>query len=182
MIWLAACLALAIVLVATAYRFRRSAGVACLGDLDVLCDTHLDRYAHISRLLAPGDFEFLASTRRGVVLVPWLRRERRRLFSLYLAEMCEEFCGLVAIGSLFANTPTGRGERFAQRIEVKRLHFEFLTLRLRLCIWAGRLLPLSLDTAPVLQQICSLRTQTDGIHHRMTPDELGALRGALQTN
>ncbi len=181
MTWLIVFLLFTVVFVALAYHFGHVPRPATLGDLDVLCGSTVDRYAHVRRILAPDDFYFLAGSRRGAALVPRLRQQRLRILSQYVGQMREDFYSLVAIGSLFAAAPTGQSERLAERIALARVRFEALALRVRLVIGLNSLLPLPLDVSPLLQAIGSLRTQADRTLHRLTPEDLAALRAALRT-
>lgn len=180
MMWLIVFLVLAVVLVALAVHLLRAPRTACLSDLDILCDTQIDRYAHVRRLLAPDDFAFLAENRRAVGLAQRLHRERVRILSLYLNQMRFEFHSLVAIASLFAAAPTARNEKFAARITRMRLRFAFLSLHLWLAIRLNRLLSLPLDLAPALGYVRELRKQADRVLHLLTPQDLAVLRATLR--
>lgn len=180
MIWLIVFLLFTVTFVALAYHFGHVPRQAALGDLDALCGSEIDRYAHVRRVLAPEDFHFLAGSRRGAPLVPRFRQQRLRVLSQYVGQMREEFYSLVAIGSLFAAAPTGQSERLAERIALARVRFELLALRTRLLITLNSLLPLPLNVSPLLQAIGSLRTQADRTLHRLTPQDLAALRTALR--
>jgi hypothetical protein len=175
-------LGLALVFLAVAgYRLVRPPHMATLEDFDTLCNVEFDRYGHLKRLLAPEDFQFLVSTRRGGALVPHLRRERFRIHRLYLEQMREEFLSLLSIGSLFAAAPTARAEKFARRLALVRLRFEWLVLRLRLKALASRLFGIHTDLVPLSEQIDSLRSLADSVLHRLTPQDMAHLRATLRS-
>lgn len=162
------------------FRLRRRTPPPTLSDLETLFDKEIDRYAHLGRLFAPEDFEFLERSRRGAALVPELRRLRLRAVRRYIQMMRAEFYSLVAIASLFAASPTARGQNFAARLARQRFQFEVRMLRFDLRWLAGHIAGSRLDLAPLSEAIHTLRAQADGILRVLTPEDLSVLRTTLQ--
>lgn len=51
----------------------------------------VDRYAHLSRLLEPGDFDFLANSKRGYALIECLKQKRLCIAALYMRQLRCDF-------------------------------------------------------------------------------------------
>jgi hypothetical protein len=82
-----------------------------------------NRFAHLSRITAPDDFEFLRRLPGGSRLVKRLRRERRVVLRLVLQDLKKEFRALVAVGAMLAASPTARQSSFGVKLMMRVLAF-----------------------------------------------------------
>ncbi len=159
---------------------RRS--TATLGDLETLFDNSLERYTHLERVLGERDFQFLAESRCGGDLIRPLRLRRARTMRIYLAEIAEEFDGLMAIGSLFAAAPTAQAEKFARQLARQRLHFLILFAGLWFKTYANYLFRWPVEITLLTERIRTLRYNADRMLHALTPNDLGTLRNVLRNS
>ncbi len=155
---------------------------ADLTDLEVLFYKGPDRYAHLSRILAHTDFDFLAASRQGKDLVGPLRRRRVACMRRSLVEIEEEFNSLMSLGSLFAASPTAQAESLARRLSRQRLRFYRMLYSLKFRALVNYLVLWPLETAPLSAEIRTLRRQTDRVLHALTPDDLGVIRNVLRSS
>lgn len=147
---------------------------------DCYLDLGPERYNYLSRLNAPQDFAFLESVKGGRELAPRLRRERRRILRLLLADLRRDFEALMAVGSLLSLSPTAKEDGYATLLARQSLRFYFLYFGLWVCsFWPG-VLPPRLDAAPLWAEIKVLLRSTKTMMRALTPDDLVHLRQTLQ--
>lgn len=171
---------LTLVLALLADRALKRPRMATLQDLDALFNDGPDRYTHLSRVLGPGDFEFLAGSRHGSAVLKPFRRRRLHCMRGYLTQMRQEFDSLMALGSLFAAAPTAQAENFASRLLKQRLTFYLLLAGVHVRLAADWLFPAPPDIGSLAEQLRSLRYQADRMLRALTPEDLGALRNVLR--
>ncbi len=150
-----------------------------VSQFDSYIDLGPDRYRYLSRLFAPEDFDFLAGVRGGQVLLSRLRRERRRLLRLLLADLRRDFEALLAVGSLLSLSPTAKDDGYAELLARQSLRFYALYYFLSMIsLWPGPW-PLGYDHAVLWQQIKALRASTQFVMRALTPDDLLQMRRTL---
>jgi hypothetical protein len=81
------------------------------------------RFAHLSRITSPDDFEFLKSFPGSGNLVKRLRRERRAILRLILKDLRQEFNALIAVGVMLAALPTARESSFGVKLMMRMAAF-----------------------------------------------------------
>ena len=154
---------------------------ATLDDLEILFYSGPDPYAHLGRILGPGDFDFLAGSRRGQIFLRRLRKQRVASMWRSLGQMKEEFDSLIAIGSLFAAAPTAQAESFARRLARQRVRFYLMLYGLAARTLMNYFFTWPFEITPLSAEIRTLRRQADRILHALTPDDLGAMRNFLRS-
>ena len=135
-----------------------------------------DHYRYLSRLFAPEDFQFLKRMSSGRALLPRLRRERRRLLRLLLADLRHDFEALVAVGSLLSLSVTGKEDGYAQALAGQSLRFyaSYFAFKL-ISYWPGPW-PVPGGPVPLWQQIQALRHSTETLMRSLTPHDVVQLR------
>jgi len=138
-----------------------------------------DRYRHLDRLFSDEDFGFLERTLQGRRLLPRLRRERRQLLRLILAELRVEFESLVTVGSMLATSSVAQEDQFGANLVRQTVRFYAMYASLWLySYWpaagAGGYLP-----KPLLEQIRGLRAGTRQLMAALTPGDMDRLRQTI---
>ncbi|HYO82512.1 MAG TPA: hypothetical protein VES20_14005 [Bryobacteraceae bacterium] len=96
------------------------------------------RYAPMVRLLGSGDSEFLRQAGVPAAAIRQLRTERRRIFRIYLSNLCRDFARLHAAARWLVLEADDSAPELAQRLATARLRFAFavMTVRYRLVLHA----------------------------------------------
>ena len=136
------------------------------------------RFAHLSRITAPYDFEFLQGLPEGLGLAKRLGRERRAVLRLILRDLRQEFRALVAVGIMLAALPTARRSSFGVK-----LMMSVATFNARYCWLYGRTFwPLPLAGQPtgwLTDRVTDTRQVTRTLLASLTADDMDALRDQI---
>jgi hypothetical protein len=139
---------------------------------------HSSRFAHLSRITAPCDFEFLQSLPEGPDLARRLSRERRAVLRLILRDLRQEFRALVAVGIMLAALPTARRSSFGVRLMMSAAAFDA-----RYCWLYGRTfrpLPFAGQPTTWLTDLVTVTRQaTRSLLASLTSDDMETLRDQI---
>lgn len=150
-----------------------------VAQFDLYLDLGPERYRYLSRLFAVEDFRFVESQRGGRALLPRLRRERRRILRLLLADLRRDFEALLAVGVLLSLSATAKDQGYAALLAGERLRFFSLYCAWMLLSACPTALHLRLDPARLWQQIETLHRTTRTLLNALSPTDLVELRRTL---
>ena len=158
--------------------FRR---VPTISEYEVYLDRGPNAYKYVGRLFAKEDFAFLESVPGGQELLPRLRRERRRLLRLLLADLHREFQALMAVGSLLVMSRTAQDDGFAAELWKQSMIFNSLCFGLLICSYLPFFEALKYNPASLLSHLKTVREATRVFMHALTPSDMDRLRDTLTT-
>jgi hypothetical protein len=81
------------------------------------------RFAHLRRITASDDFDFLRALPNAGHLLTRMQKERRLILRLVLKDLRQEFRALLAVGVMLSALPTARESSFGVKLMMRMVEF-----------------------------------------------------------
>jgi hypothetical protein len=137
------------------------------------------RFAHLSRIGSPDDFEFLKSFPGAGDLVKRLRRERRAILRLVLQDLRQEFRALIAVGVMLAALPTARESSFGVKLVWRMAAFNVRYCWLYLGTYCPALQFVGEHTNWLTDRVTDTREVTRALLASLTTSDMDSLRDQI---
>ena len=158
---------------------RSQQRVPTISEYEVYLDRGPNAYRYVGRLFAREDFDFLEAAPGGKDLVHRLRRERRRLLRLLLADLQREFQAVMAVGSILVMSRSAQDDGFAVEMWKQNMIFRSCCLGLLICSYVPFFEALKYNPSPLLGHLKTVREATRVFMHALTPSDMDRLRSVL---
>ena len=162
-----------------ALNLRSLRRVPTISDYEVYLDRGPNAYRFVGRLFAREDFAYLESVPGGKELVHRLRRERRRLLRLLVADLRREFQALKAVGLLLVMSRSAQDDGFAVELWKQNVIFNFLCFGLLIGSYMPFFESLKYNPASLIDHLKTVREATRVFMHALTPTDMDRLRDVL---